>query len=240
MTTATVRQGRSPATAPAMVLLLAGFVFLLLAVIAKWHPLISFDTRSDAQLHQLLLGHTTDVKIAKDVSYIGMPEAWYPIIVVIAVILLLQRELALAVFVGSVAVGGAILNEGFKIGLDRHRPVLTHPFAHSSSGSFPSGHSMGTFFAAAVLLFLFLRVRRGAGARLLAALVAIAFVVVIAFTRLALGLHYPSDLLAGWALAGAWFTFCLLVLGSSRTARGGGRHRVGLSPSQLRARSSSV
>src|SRR5262249_11541170 len=84
-------------------------------------------------------------------------------------------------------------------------PVVDVPVASAPGNSFPSGHALGSIVAYGSLLLVFLpavprRLRRVAIA------VAAAIVVLVGFTRVALGVHYVSDVLAGWLLGVAWLT----------------------------------
>lgn len=115
--------------------------------------------------------------------------------------LLWFRRRAAAFLTISVA-GAGILNTVVKWAVERPRPSVVPPVYAASGLSFPSGHSMASF---ALFFAIWLVARherfRYAGAYLL---VAVLVVPVVGFTRAYLGVHYPSDVLAGWALSGAW------------------------------------
>jgi membrane-associated phospholipid phosphatase len=91
------------------------------------------------------------------------------------------------------------------------RPTL-NPIAETLGPSFPSGHSSwsAAFFAAAALL---LARGRGRQARILLAGLAAGLAVAIASTRVLLGVHWLSDVLAGLAVGWAWFAVCAIAFG---------------------------
>ena len=101
----------------------------------------------------------------------------------------------------AVALGGsALLNLATKQLFARERPSLWESIAPESTFSFPSGHAMGSMTLAMVLVLLCWNTRmRGwvVGAMLV-------FVPMVGLSRVYLGVHYPSDILAGWAVASAW------------------------------------
>ena len=116
-----------------------------------------------------------------------------------------------AVFL-TFSLGGAMLmNVSFKLFFARVRPALSEQLTPAPGFAFPSGHAMGS---AAFFLALYLLVRRRYPRwRWLAASVGGALTLLIGLSRLVLQVHYPSDVLAGWALAVAW------VLGVNLYAR---------------------
>lgn len=116
-----------------------------------------------------------------------------------------------AVFL-SFSLGGAMLmNVLFKLFFARARPALFEQLTPAPGFAFPSGHAMGS---AAFFLALYLLVRRCHPRwRWLAASVGGALTLLIGLSRVVLQVHYPSDVLAGWALAVAW------VLGVNLYAR---------------------
>jgi undecaprenyl-diphosphatase len=132
-----------------------------------------------------------------------------------------QRLAAWAVV--TMAIGG-ILGVALKLLVDRARPAFPEPVAHASGYSFPSGHALNSMLGVGVLLLVFLPVLRGAG-RLLAYLAGAAVVLLTGFDRVALGVHYVSDVLAGWVVA-------LAVLAGTATAFEVWRREQGRRPSE--------
>ncbi len=97
------------------------------------------------------------------------------------------------------AVGG-ILGVLLKLLVDRARPAFPEPVAHASGYSFPSGHALNSMLGVGVLLLVFLPVLRGTG-RIIAYVAGAAVVLLTGYDRVALGVHYVSDVLAGWVVA---------------------------------------
>jgi undecaprenyl-diphosphatase len=103
----------------------------------------------------------------------------------------------------------AIVNSIIKILVRRSRPHLwesSYPFP--SDFSFPSGHAMGSMTLALTLVVIFW----GSRYQFLLWILAAIYVISIAWTRLYLGVHYPSDILGGWLLGIAWTTLITLLL----------------------------
>lgn len=134
------------------------------------------------------------------------------IIVVIAMaFLLLQRRVASALLVAVSVGGGLALSETIKMLLGRDRPPLIYRAVETSNASFPSGHAMLstiTYLTLGALLAQVMPRRREkafvfAAAALLAALVGA--------SRIYLGVHWTTDVLAGWSLGAAWAMVCWLA-----------------------------
>jgi undecaprenyl-diphosphatase len=133
---------------------------------------------------------------------------------------LLRRGLPrLALFVAVTVAVSPLLNTAVKLAVDRARPVLPDPVARASGLSFPSGHAQNAVVAAAVLLLVFLPVLRGARRRV-AVVASVLLVAAIGFSRVALGVHYVSDVLAGYVLGGAWVAATTAAFSLGRRERG--------------------
>jgi membrane-associated phospholipid phosphatase len=114
------------------------------------------------------------------------------------------------IFLFSTVGGAALLNLILKHIFLRPRPIFPQAFLVVSGFSFPSGHAMislAFYGAIAYLAFSMLKRRRS---KLLAAGGALVVSALIGFSRLYLGVHYLSDVLAGWAAGGLWLAVCIL------------------------------
>ena len=106
------------------------------------------------------------------------------------------------------AVGGTLLKEAF----DRARPDLVTPLTEVSSLSFPSGHSLISAVFYPVLGALTTRLITRMVLRLYVVGMAVLLTLMVGFSRVYLGVHYPSDVVAGWMLGFGWAIVCWLVL----------------------------
>jgi undecaprenyl-diphosphatase len=108
--------------------------------------------------------------------------------------------------------GGLVLNNVLKLGFDRDRPSVVPWLGDPASSSFPSGHAMSAAIVYGTVAYLAARLQKRAWTRALTALVAILIIAGIAVTRLYLGVHYPSDVLAGIIAGFVWAGFCMVML----------------------------
>jgi len=122
----------------------------------------------------------------------------------------LRGRWALAAYKGLAVGGGAIVSFGLKVIVSRPRPD-PEAVAQVFTSSFPSGHaalSAVTFMTLGALMF---RHEASASVRAYFIALAAAATIIVGLSRLYLGLHYPSDVLAGWLVGSAWGMFALGV-----------------------------
>jgi undecaprenyl-diphosphatase len=134
------------------------------------------------------------------VAALGYLYGVVPADVALVVALGWKRRMREGLFAGLAIVGSALLNLGAKPLFARDRPSLWESIAPEGNYSFPSGHAMGSMTLACVLVLLCWRTRL----RWPVTFAAAVFVVLVGLSRIYLGVHYPSDILAGWAAAIAW------------------------------------
>ncbi|WP_051239473.1 phosphatase PAP2 family protein [Arenimonas composti] len=141
-------------------------------------------------------------------SELGYRMGVVPVDFLLVTGLLATRRLRPGLF-AAVAIGGsALLNLAAKAVFQRARPDLWLSIAPEHNFSFPSGHAMGSATLAATVLLLVWHTRwRGP-----AALLGLAFMVWVASSRIYLGVHWPSDIIAGWAAAIAWVVATYLIV----------------------------
>lgn len=141
-------------------------------------------------------------------SLAGYRYGVIPLDIAISLGLLALRRWRYAAFAIVAFAGSALLNLATKQVFQRPRPALWESIAPEATFSFPSGHAMGSMTLAAVVALLAWHTRW----RWPVLLAALAFTWLVGISRLYLGVHYPSDVLAGWAAGLAWTVGVYLVL----------------------------
>src|SRR5689334_1947071 len=203
----------------ALALVAVPFGLLLFLVEGKWPPLMWVDDGARDGLHAVALQHRWFVVAMETLSTVGRWWVYLPVFAVVAGWLLWCRQIRLAVFV-AVTVGiSPGINDLVKAAVHRTRPVLADPVAHENGASFPSGHAQAAVVGYAVLLLVFLPLLHGA-LRSIAIGVAVLMVLGIGLSRVALGVHYVSDVLAGYALGAAWVAAMIASFNVWRRAEG--------------------
>jgi membrane-associated phospholipid phosphatase len=220
---ADVRFGaRALLAAAALGLVAVPFGLLLFLVQDKWRPLLRVDGAARDDLHIYAIDHSWFLTTMKILSTAGSTPVYLVVFAAVAGWLAWRRRFRLAVFVVVTMVGNSLLNTLVKLAVHRSRPVLPNPVAHSTGLSFPSGHAQSAIVAYSVLLLVFLPALRGPWRRL-AILLAILMVLGIGLSRVALGVHYVSDVLAGYVLGAAWVAAMTAAFNAWRLERGRAR-----------------
>lgn len=131
-------------------------------------------------------------------------------VALLALFLLWKRDWYWLWCLGATVPGGMLLNVLMKYAFQRARPNFDHPLLTLPTYSFPSGHVAGTALFYGVLGALLVSKINVWRWRVLIAFAAIALVVLVALSRVYLGVHYLSDVLAAFAEAAAWLSLCLM------------------------------
>jgi undecaprenyl-diphosphatase len=198
-------------TAALGVIVLAGVLLGVLAFLVRGQgETVRVDSSIERWGHDHASAFTTDVLDA--ITHVGEPTVVIGLALVVAIAETIRtRSRWVIPFMALVVAGNGLVTTSVKELIDRARPTL-NPVAHTLGPSFPSGHSSwsAAFFAATALLLM-----RGRSRRVRAIIVGLcaAAAVSIAATRVLLGAHWLSDVIAGLALGSAWFCVCAIAFG---------------------------
>lgn len=147
--------------------------------------------------------------IMKFFTYIG--STWSLIILSVMILFflykVLKHRLELILF-SAVMVGSPLLNLMVKLFFQRARPDL-HRLIEIGGYSFPSGHAMNAFSLYGILTFLLWRHTTAKWARILLILFSMMMILSIGISRIYLGVHYPSDIIAGYLAGGFWIAISI-------------------------------
>lgn len=151
------------------------------------------------------------LETAADLTALG----GYPVIILasllIVIALFVGRENRAALFLILTLTSGSAVSTGLKLWFDRPRPDLVDHLDQTFTSSFPSAHAMVSMVGWIAFAMIASRFISETGLRrfVFGAAVTIAFI--IGVTRIYLGVHWPSDVLAGWAAGLAWVSLCWLI-----------------------------
>ncbi|MFE6083529.1 phosphatase PAP2 family protein [Streptomyces virginiae] len=179
-------------------------------VVAGWRPLIAYDERVARDLHAHAVTHpavTRSMRVLSD--WVWDPWTMRALAAVACVLLWWRGDRRRALLVALVTLAASALQQGLKLLVGRDRPVWSDPVDSAQYAAYPSGHAMTATVVCGLLLWLLPRPPpgRAPGVRRVAAwTVAVVSVLGVGFTRVYLGVHWPSDVLAGWLLGVALAT----------------------------------
>ena len=182
-----------------------GFGLLLLLVRFHWDPLLNLDQSVARGLNDFVSTRPGFVDALNAISRLGGRSVMLWLVVVAVVLLLIRRRHRLAIYLIVTGVGALLLDPSLKTLVGRLRPVVDVPVAGAPGNSFPSGHALGSMVVYGALTLVFLAAVSPRWRKLFIAVPAL-IILLIGFTRIALGVHYLSDVLAGWLLGAAWLS----------------------------------
>jgi undecaprenyl-diphosphatase len=144
------------------------------------------------------------IEFVRDISGLGGTGVLGLLVIASIMFLAISNEGKTAFFVTLATLSGAVLSSLLKLGFDRPRLDMIPHLTHTFSTSFPSGHAMVSAVVYLTLGTLLARVVSGLWLKIYVMAVAFSFTGLIGLSRLYLGVHWPSDVLAGWAAGAAW------------------------------------
>lgn len=213
---------RLPPLLVGLSLIAAGLAILLAGAFATSHYPFAFDRAIIVGLRQWG-GPAWLPKVARDVTALGGGVVLTIVVVAVAGFLIVQRLwlTALAVALASLTGGGAVdVIKGLVL---RARPDLVPHLVDASGYSFPSGHATSSAVVYLTLAALAGQVTRDRIGRRYLLVVAVLLVGAIGCSRVYLGVHWPSDVLAGWSFGTLWALGWWTATASARAAIGGER-----------------
>jgi undecaprenyl-diphosphatase len=170
--------------------------------------LLAFRTTADPATP---LGPLWLQEAIRDITALGGYTVLSIVTAATAAYLWLARQGRLALFILAAAAGAIICVTLLKLGFDRPRPDLVPHIMTAETPSFPSGHSTAAAAVYLMLGALLARVQRRRRLRLFFVALAATITVLVGLSRIYLGVHWPSDVVAGWTLGGGWAVACWLI-----------------------------
>jgi len=151
-------------------------------------------------------------RVMLEITFLGTGSVVVAMVGVAALFLWLTRHKYSAILLLIATVGGILLNNLLKVGFGRPRPQIFDWGTEVVSWSFPSGHAMSSAVVYGTVAYLAARLQRKHWHRALTFTVAAIIIALICISRLYLGVHYPSDVIAGVVIGLAWAGFCMATL----------------------------
>lgn len=206
-----------------LVLLLSvtGIVGLLWAFLALASEVKEGDTTSFDEKIVRALRHPNDLsdplgpywleESVRDITALGSPLVLFLLTAFVGGFLAMRRQYQALIFLIVAVAGGGLLNVGLKSLFSRPRPDLVPHLMKAGSTSFPSGHSMLAAVGYLTLGALLARLVEGMRLKVYFISVALVLAFAIGCSRVYMGVHYPTDVFAGWLLGLVWAIACWLA-----------------------------
>ncbi len=148
---------------------------------------------------------------ARDVTSLGSYVVLGFVLCAVIAYLLMTQKRAAALWVAASVSGGVVLSNALKLAFERPRPDLVPHAARVFTTSFPSGHATLAAVSYLTLGALLASLHTSRRLRLYFILLAVILTLAIGVSRVYLGVHYPTDVLAGWCIGAAWAALCWII-----------------------------
>ena len=193
---------------------------ILLAVLKLGSEVMEGDTRTMDVAVLTDLRHATDGNIGwrpelraimLDLTALGDEATLVLIVAAVVGFLALSGKRRSAVLLAAATLSGVLVTTAIKIWFDRPRPDVVVHLTSFGGASFPSGHAMNSAVAYLTMAGLVARVTPILRLRVYILCCAVTLTFVIGVSRLYLGVHWPTDVLAGWAAGAGWAMLCWTI-----------------------------
>lgn len=196
-------------------------------VVIEDHSVTQFDQTLAVALHKNAI--PGEVAFFNLITNFGGRIATFGLGFAVGIILLIRRHYVLLIGWIVALAGGGIINAILKAYFQRPRPEFDNPFITETNWSFPSGHAMGSVIIYGMLAyFLILLLNRYMGEIVMMGTVTL--ILLIGFSRLFLGVHYFSDVVAGYIAGAGWLAVTISGTEVARRRWQGEKSRTVSSP----------
>jgi undecaprenyl-diphosphatase len=145
------------------------------------------------------------------ITTLGNIEYILPITLLLIIYLLYKKRRLYALIVVFGVGGAAVANIVLKFLFHRDRPAFWHSLITETSYSFPSGHAM----LSSALIFCIIAILWKTRWRIVSIILGAIIILLIGYSRLYMGVHYPTDIIAGWSVSAIWIAVVLLVINTA-------------------------
>jgi membrane-associated phospholipid phosphatase len=184
-------------------------MFLGFAYALEEHLLHQFDLTIITEIQSFISVKMTSVM--EVFTFIGSASGIISIAIVTIIIMLFNKKWWECVFFVIAVIGSTLFNSLLKWVFHRARPTI-HPLVTETGYSFPSGHSMSSIVTYGMIMVFLVLFFNKAWSKTLIILVFSLLILLIGISRIYLGVHYPSDVIAGFSAGGTWLIVCLIFL----------------------------
>jgi undecaprenyl-diphosphatase len=194
-------------------------VVLLFGVLLTPHFIHNGPTSFDSHVTRWFLDRRSDAlsTVMKAVTWLGSSAVIVPVALLVVAVLLVKHAWYPAVFLALCVAGASLLSVVSKHIIDRDRPPEAIRLQHTTTSSFPSGHATQAAATYLALAFVLVAVSRSSKLHVIGWIAAGMVIAAVGVSRVYLGVHWATDVIAGWLLGITWTTGVRLSFGNTVT-----------------------
>jgi undecaprenyl-diphosphatase len=147
----------------------------------------------------------------RDITALGSGVVLVFVVAATIIFLIVEKQALAALFVFLAVAGGQVVSSLLKLGIDRPRPDVVPHLAEVHTLSFPSGHAMLSAVTYLTLGAMLARVTPNRAVKIYLLALAVLLTFMVGASRVYLGVHWPSDVLAGWCAGATWAMGCWVI-----------------------------
>jgi undecaprenyl-diphosphatase len=198
-------------------LAIAAVVLATIAISVTFGATESFDTWLLSSLREPNdladpIGPRWLEEMVRDFTALGSTGVLTFIVIIMAGFLWVSGKHWSAAYVAAAVASGAYVNSLLKIEFARARPEVVAHSVHVDTASFPSGHSAGAALTYLTLGLLLAHAQQSRSVKSYIFAVSVLITLLVGLSRIYLGVHWPTDVLAGWAFGAAWALLCWITV----------------------------
>lgn len=194
------------------------FISIVLLGFFGWEEVTTTDYQISQYFYKLHAPMLNTIMTV--ITHIGDLVVQTAVTILVVLMLFAVRKWRTALWYGlTVLIGAGILNGAIKEFYGRARPSQIQPLVEIGGYSFPSGHSMGSVIVYGGILFLILRRLRSPELKTFVSLLVFLMILGIGFSRVYLGVHFPTDVIGGFSLGFAWICWSIALFGLKYTSK---------------------
>jgi undecaprenyl-diphosphatase len=195
--------------------LLFGFAFIALEV-SEGEPIaadrwLMVALRNATDLSRPI-GPPWLLDVVRDITALGSTAVLGLLVTIVATFLLATGKYHAGLLVLTTVLSGALLNTFLKLAFARARPDIVAPLTQVSTLSFPSGHAASAAVCYLTLGLMLAQTQASRSVRIHLMTTAAILTLLVGVSRVYLGVHYPSDVLAGWCFGISWALICQMLM----------------------------
>lgn len=197
-------------------LILAGLLIAFIITFMAMHfgYLASFDDAilrypRDLSDQTLLRGGAKLGQAVSDITALGGLTILFSLTFIVSLYFIVCGKAPIGLVLAASVLSGWMLSATIKIIVGRERPEVVPHLIPVHDASFPSGHALVSAVTYLTLGMLFASVQKSRSAKIYVLLIAVALTLLIGLSRIFLGVHFPSDVIAGWLIGAAWAIICV-------------------------------